>query len=65
MLSLVKTKIAEALHSLHSLQEKSGKDVYLVYNRSEGVGNDLVHSAGGKLGMNVEASVSNSFNQLH
>ncbi|EKO78373.1 hypothetical protein LEP1GSC068_1878 [Leptospira sp. Fiocruz LV3954] len=47
---------AEALHSLHSLQEKSGKDVYLVYNRSEGVGNDFVRSAGGKLGMNVEAS---------
>ncbi|EKO35199.1 hypothetical protein [Leptospira santarosai] len=52
----IDNKPAEALHSLHSVQEKSGREVYLVYNRTDGVVNDLVHSAGGKLGKNVETS---------
>ncbi|MDO6395926.1 hypothetical protein Q4554_17785, partial [Leptospira santarosai] len=52
----IDNKPMEAIHSLHSLQEKSGREVYLVYNRTDGVVNDLVHSAGGKLGKNVETS---------
>ncbi|EKR92205.1 hypothetical protein LEP1GSC163_2526 [Leptospira santarosai str. CBC379] len=52
----IDNKPMEALHSLHSLQEKSGRDVYLVYNRTDGVGNDLVNCAGGKMGKNVETS---------
>ncbi|MBE0305366.1 peptidase M23 [Leptospira interrogans serovar Yeoncheon] len=52
----IDNKPMEAIHSLHSLQEKSGREVYLVYNRTEGVGNDLVNCAGGKMGQNVETS---------